>query len=366
MSDSNRFSRLHPDDTARIHRKRSAQTRTRGHAVLERLLMLVFVGVMVLTGLAIYSAYAPSFKRVPNTFAEGVKDDRVNIVVIGIGGDDHPGGGKDLADALMMLSLRPSTGEVAVISIPRDLYVPVGRYGTHRINRAHAIGNQTGYPGAGPGLTTETVETVLEQPVHAYVRIDFAAFKKLIDDVGGVEIDVEEGFYDYLFRDRFEAGLQRMNGDRALRYVRYRYISGSQGSNYARERRQQQVMMALAEKLRSINPTDLPKLMKTARTVSRHTETNLSISQIAWLYRRFSGTSLNSIQMVSLEPLTEPFEVRTISDPGEAVRTLSGDYEEIRDASAQVFSKSASEPPMTAAENAVRTQLFTQAATVSR
>src|SRR6185369_13700207 len=99
----------------------------------EWILFSVLALIVIIGGIALYTQYAPSFKKVPNRVEAGFKADRINIVLIGVGGPTHPGQGKDLADAIMVLSLKPSTRQAALISIPRDLYLRVGRFGVHRL-----------------------------------------------------------------------------------------------------------------------------------------------------------------------------------------------------------------------------------------
>jgi LCP family protein required for cell wall assembly len=330
------FSRLDPEHSGRFKPPSSAEPAKR-HKVLEWTLFGVLAALVTLSALALYSTYSPSFKEVPNLVDDGISTDRVNILLIGIGGDDHPGGGKDLADAILLVSLKPSTKQVAIVSVPRDLYVKIGRYGRHRLNRAHSIGNQSGYPGAGAALTMATVSEIFDQPIHGFVRVDFRAFEKVIDDLGGVDIDVKTGFYDYLFNDRFQPGRQTMNGDRALRYARYRYIIGDEGDNFAREMRQQQVIDGVRAKLRSQQPSDVLRLLGAVKTVSSHTETNLTTSQIVWMYRNFKDVDREQVRQVSLKPYMEIFELRSIADSGEAVRPKTGDYEELRDLADGVF-----------------------------
>ncbi|MCU1245898.1 MAG: putative LytR family transcriptional protein, partial [Acidobacteria bacterium] len=234
-----RYNRLNPDGSGRFEVKAPAGPvkATRSQSMLEYFLFGVFAVLFTLVGVAVYSSYSPKHRLVPNLFDAGMRADRVNILFIGIGGDSHPGGGKDLADSMMLASFKPSTGQVAVVSIPRDLWVKVGRYGTHRLNSAHSIGNDSGYPGAGPGLLGDTIAGIFGQPVHAFVRIDFAAFEKVIDDLGGVDVYVQRSFYDYLFKDGFTKGWHHLDGKRALAFSRYRYVIGSDGDNFARELR---------------------------------------------------------------------------------------------------------------------------------
>jgi polyisoprenyl-teichoic acid--peptidoglycan teichoic acid transferase len=331
------YSRLNPEASGRFQRPAEPLKATRSDSVVEYVLFGVFIVLLTLAGIALYSQYSPSHKLVPNRVAEGEASDRINIVIIGIGGDSHPGGGKDLADAVMLLSLKPSTHQAAIVSVPRDLWVKIGSYGTHRINTAHAIGNDSGYPGEGPGLLADTVARTFGQPVHAFVRIDFKAFEKLIDDVGGVDVDVQRSFYDFLFKDGFTQGMHHFDGKRALAYARYRYIVGPEGDNFAREMRQQQVVQALRDKVRNRGPEFALHLVSIAGTLSNNTETNLTAPQMISLYRQFHSLDPASVRHVSLKPYTEKFFVNNLSDPGEAVRPRSGNYAAIQELTRNVF-----------------------------
>ncbi len=296
-------------------------------------LMVSFAAlVLAILALALYSFFA----RVPNTVDEGLKRDRVNIVLIGIGGDAHPGEGKDLADAIIVLSLKPSTRQVAMISIPRDYYVGVGSLGMRRINTTHAIGAAR-YPGGGPTLVMNSASMILGQPMHAYVRVDFAAFQTIIDQLGGLDIYVHRPFYDFLFKDSFQQGWQHMNGRRALRYARYRYILGAEGNNYARELRQQQVVAAIRDRLRNLSPQQGLRLVGAARAVSHYTSTNLTTRQILQLYSIYRNMEKSKLRYVSLAPFTQPVKSLDPSDPTPAVGPLVGDNREIMSMARDVF-----------------------------
>ncbi|HJW95667.1 MAG TPA: LCP family protein [Thermoanaerobaculia bacterium] len=333
-----RYRRLNPDGSEPYVRPPGVEPKaTRSQHVLEWVLFSVFGILVALAAIALYYAYSPAHSRVPNHFDAGLKQDRINILLVGVGGDSHPGGGKDLADSILFVSLKPSTKQAAVISIPRDLWVRIGTHGAHRINAAHAIGNDGGYPGKGPGLLCDTVSKILNQPIHAFIRIDFAAFEKLIDDLGGIDVFVERGFYDYLFQDGFPRGPQHFDGHRALAYTRYRYVLGPEGDNFARELRQQQVINAVRDRIANRNAADMLKLINAAHALSNKTDTNLTVPQLVTLYRRYHDISRDSIRHVSLKPFSEIFEVTRLADPGQAVRPRTGDYREYQQVAQTVF-----------------------------
>jgi len=295
------------------------------------LLMFGFLAVVLaLAGIAAYSYFSPQWQKVPNRVEAGFKADRINILLIGVGGDTHPGEGKDLADAIMLVSLQPSTRRVALMSLPRDFYLPMDEHGMHRLNAAHAFG--------GPAYLMTIVERTFGQPVHAYARIDFRAFREVIDVIGGVDIYVQRAFYDYLFKDGFRAGWQHMNGARALRYVRYRYVMDSaEGNGFGRDLRQQQVLEAVRDKIAKMPAHDVLKLVNVARSVGNHTDTNLTATQIADLYSLFRNTSRADIRNISLKKYTEVVMVTTPGDTGDAVRPWKNDYTPLRRVAAEAF-----------------------------
>ena len=343
-----RFNRLNPDGSGRFTRLDGDQQggplgppkATRSQSIIEIVLFVVFGGLIILAGIALYTTYSPKHRLVPNLVEAGLHDDRVNILLFGVGGENHPQH-DELADSIMLLSLKPSTQQAALVSIPRDLWVKLGPYGTHRINYAHAAGNSSGYPGEGPGLLADTVSRVFGQPVHAFVRIDFRAFEKIIDALGGIDVNCQRGFYDFLFKDGFARGPHHLDGRRALAYARYRYVIGPEGDNFARELRQQQVINAAREKAQHISPAAVMHLMTALSTLSASTMTNLTTPQMVTLYRRFHDIQPAKIRHVSLKPVTELFEVTRIAEPGEAVRTRTGDDRELQAVEASIFSSEA-------------------------
>ena len=296
-------------------------------------LMFGFVVVLVaIVAIAAYAHFAPAMKEVPNRVSDGWKQDRINIVLIGIGGDTHPGEGKDLADSIIMASLKPSTGQVALISLPRDLYVPMDNgIGMQRLNAAHALGGRMGFKGQGPGFLVHTVEKTLNEPVHAYARIDFLAFEKVIDALGGVDVYVYRPFHDYLFNDGFEKGWHHLSGKRALRYARYRHIKASyEGNNFGRELRQQQVVDAIRDKVRNLDAASVMRLAKLAMNSSDYTSTNLTTPQMVELYSTFKNTQRADVRNVSLKKFTKIIKLTEPHLYGEAVAPPNNDYTKIR------------------------------------
>lgn len=225
---------------------------------------------------------------------KGEDQDRVNILLLGVGGLGHDGG--YLSDTIMVASYKPSTKQVALLSIPRDLTINMQGYGYRKINSADALG-EIQKLGTGPEFASQVVSNVLGIPIDYYVRADFSGFQKLIDDMGGVDIYVENTFDDYRYpikgkelvyplEDRFEhlhfdKGWTHMDGTTALKYVRSRHALGIEGSDFARSRRQQNVMLALKQKVFSVKTLIQPsKIAALINSYQENINTNLQLGEM--------------------------------------------------------------------------------------
>ncbi len=217
----------------------------------------------------------------------GERQDRINILLLGEGGVGH--NGPNLTDTMMLISLKPSTGQVAMISIPRDLYVPIKNFGYNKINSANAFGESSNYPGGGSALAAQTVADLFNQPIHYWARLDFSGFVKIINEVGGVDIYVERSFVDpnYPTADdltqtiSFEKGWQHFDGETALKFSRSRYGSNNEGSDFARAHRQQKVIIALKDKILSFNTLLNPKkIYNIYNLISDNLQTNIAVKDI--------------------------------------------------------------------------------------
>jgi LCP family protein required for cell wall assembly len=256
---------------------------------------------------------------------KGEHDDRVNFLLLGIGGEGHDG--PQLTDTIIFASYQPSSDAIGMLSIPRDMAVPIPDEGWRKVNHANYFGEQK-EPGLGPVLAGEVIGGLLDQEIHYYVRVDFAGFAKLVDDIGGVDIYVDRSFtdesypahgmeyadcgtttdvevavdgddgeatvetvtvptYDCRFESlSFTEGWTHMDGETALKFVRSRHGSNGEGSDFARSRRQQKVIVAVKEKLMSagtlLNPARLSRLMETL-------EDNVATNLTAWELIQLAG-----------------------------------------------------------------------------
>src|SRR5687768_1140192 len=170
---------------------------TKGQKVIEMTLVAVFGFTIALAGVALYATNRPEHQLVPNRVASGLKTDRVNVLLISA--SLRPNGSKTSdvrTESLMLISVQPSTGRTALTSIPVDLWVKVGRYGQRPLHSAYTVGNASGYPGAGTGLTVDTIEQIIDEPIHGYARLSIGDVARIVDQIGGVEVDVKRGVYE--------------------------------------------------------------------------------------------------------------------------------------------------------------------------
>lgn len=209
----------------------------------------------------------------------GERDNRVNILLVAIGGEGHQG--ENLADSVILASLRPLEKDVALLGIPRDLYVkiPSTEFFT-RINAVHAYGeNQR--RGEGLKLLRQKTAEIAGQPVHYVARVDFTAFKRIVDEIGGIDITIPKSFYDYWHKISFPEGTEHMNGERALAYVRARYVEGPEGGDFKRAERTQQVILAIRRHMLSAQTAvDLRALAGILDALRDNVATNFTLSEL--------------------------------------------------------------------------------------
>ncbi|MFI5265704.1 MAG: LCP family protein, partial [Candidatus Levyibacteriota bacterium] len=237
----------------------------------------------------------------------------VNVLLMGIGGGTHDG--PNLTDTIILANLQPDKNRVNLISIPRDLYVDSLN---SKINAAYATGEDNG--NRGILLARSTVEAVTGIHPDYTVVIDFSGFVRLVDTLGGIDVQVQNTLNDHayptegkendlcgisqdaiasfsaqiatgsateadLFPCRFEnlyvpAGLQHMDGALALKFVRSRHALGSEGSDFARSRRQQLVITAVRNKALSLGTLANPvKILQIITILKDSVKTDIPESQ---------------------------------------------------------------------------------------
>jgi LCP family protein required for cell wall assembly len=271
------------------------------YALLALVLVAIVLGALVTRRLyAFGQAISPQSPLSTQTgFMSGAG--RVNVVVLGYGGAGHDGA--YLTDSMMVISLVPGTGATTLISVPRDLWVQVppdsGQYA--KINTAYQDGLDSGYAGMPAGkmaagaLAARKVSDVTGLDVSYWVTLDFAGFRKLVDALGGVTVNVQTAFTArYPSNDdpsidaswkiiHFNTGSQHMDGERAIEYARARYVldPASEGTDFARSVRQQILVRAILSRARQVNAW--PGLAGATDALQGAVYTNLSLADLALL-----------------------------------------------------------------------------------
>ena len=210
-------------------------------------------------------------------------NERVTILLMGIDQRDWESGeGAPRTDSMMLVTLDPVSKTAGMLSIPRDLWVEIPGYGHGRINTAYVLGEQDRLPGGGPELAIKTVEKFMGVPIHYYMQLDFGAFERMVDEIGGVEIDVpEEIEVDPILTPNItlEPGKQTLSGEIALAYARARH---TEGGDFDRSARQQQVALAIRSQILRLNmiPTLVTKAPAIYQELASGIHTNLALDQM--------------------------------------------------------------------------------------
>lgn len=290
----------------------------------------------------------PSFlgflgKIVSQAQLKGESEGRINILLLGVGGKDHPGG--TLADTIQLASINTKTRQVALLSIPRDLRVTIPGVGVDKINYAHAWGEMNPKTGGGPAVIKKVVAEILDQPVHYWVRLDFDGFVKLVDTLGGIDVYVEkpinDPFYpapDMIRYDPFKitAGPHHLDGKTALKYVRSRETT----SDFDRSKRQQQVMGAIKERVLSLNVLANPKKVnEIAKILGEHLKTDLAaweITRVVEIAAR-EVSSYTVITRVLSSGAGEPLVA--VNEAGYYLVPRTGNFKEIQRIAKNIFTE---------------------------
>ena len=244
-------------------------------------------------------------------------DQRINILLLGYGGPGHDG--PYLTDSIMLVSVRPSSHQAILISLPRDLWVkipalPNNRTITGKLNSAYAIGtDHADYPNVrsdwktatgGGDLAAATVSQITGQPVDYWVGVDFKAFRDVVDALSRVRVDVPTTLDDPYFprgettgmmHVHIDAGWQQFDGERALEYARSRETT----SDFDRSRRQQLIMLAVRQRVFSLNA--VPRMLSLLAALQDNVRTNLRLADLRPLADLAGQIKDSDIHRVSID-----------------------------------------------------------------
>lgn len=259
----------------------------------------------------IYKEYSKEMKTEESEFLATTKSltEPFTVLVLGVDSDATNGLDANAAfngDTLMLITFNPKTLTATMLSIPRDMYVPIMNasgqskwYG--KINSSAALGTAS---------TVKTIENITDIDIDYFVKVNFRGVIDLVNTLGGIDVDVEQPDYDYYVshygegrlcesdanRDManlvcMNTGMQHLNGEQALAYARNRH--GFLESDIARNRHQQQIIEALAKQLvKTSSFSDFEKLLD---TISNNIATNMKTSQILSFYQSLKGMLLNAL-----------------------------------------------------------------------
>lgn len=304
-------------------RRRLAQAHARGGRAQRRRrrAWLWLLGVVVVIMFAIGfvgSAMLTVLKGIHNDMSGLVPvprpGERVNVLFLGLDAYIDTSGKVHLdvplskcrsrTDTMILISFDPDAGSAGLISIPRDTRVEIPAPGRSwdKINAAHVYG--------GPLLAMKSVEKLLNIPVHYYVRTNFQGVESVVNILGGIEMNVE---FDMRYSDPLQnleidlkRGLQILDGDKALQYLRYR----NGGGDIGRIQRQQKFIAALLRRVMSFNT--LLRAQALAREAVKYIDTNMTTAEIFDFVRIASQIANPDVEMVTL-----PGTVKNITDAGQ-------------------------------------------------
>lgn len=278
----------HIGESIRRNKKREVKKKK------EKKIILIILALLSLTALFFLLEYFGIFP-----FSSDIMSyDRVNVLIIGC--DEVENHGR--ADTIVFLSISPKKKDVVALSIPRDTRVEIPERGMDKINHAYAFG--------GERLISKTVSSFLDVPIHFYAIADFPGFVHIIDELGGVEIDVEKEMH-YLDKAggveiNLYPGKQILNGEKALQYIRFRY---DKLGDLGRIKRQQKLAMAVIKKMISFD--SITKIPQLSEEVKGYIKTNIEAQDAIALANLFRGINQEKFRFETVQ--SEPVYIKGIS-----------------------------------------------------
>jgi LCP family protein required for cell wall assembly len=238
----------------------------------------------------------------PLPVPEGV----ISIMLLGC--DRLPGQVDWRTDTMIYVRIDPESKIVGMLSIPRDLWVEIPGYGFNRLNTADYLGESTGYPGGGPALLNATLLRNLGLQFDHYVRINFEGFKRIIDILGGIDVDVEcavelwgadpdrPGEWKQI--GYVPAGMQHLDGLTALRYAQCRYNTPV----FDRDLRQQKVLFAVRNRVMKLGiPGLLPRALELLVTMRDMVQTDLGPTGITSLAQLVPDVPVSNVNRANID-----------------------------------------------------------------
>lgn len=276
---------------------------------------------------------------------QGEQEGQINVLLLGMRGNDMPGGGL-LSDTIMLAMVRPQEHKIALVSIPRDLWVTYPGMSTQgKINSVNAFFEEKG-EGKGLEAMKQIVGEITGLPIHYAVTMDFKGFTEMVDKVGGVDVYLDKPFSE---PKQFEgeaaanfslpAGKNHIDGLKSLFFVRARYAS----SDFERAKRQQQVLIALKDKMLSLGTlTDFGKVNGILNVLGDDVRTDMDISEMKKFFELANANQNSQIKQMVIDDSGEEgllYSSKADTPEGKTYILLptGGNYDKIKEAVKKVF-----------------------------
>lgn len=327
-------------------------------------IVLVLFGGLILVSLGIGVRFTQSFhfenrelsllesvRIIGGTFfgkgapLKGESEGRVNILLLGRAGEKYPG--RNLTDTVMLLSLDTKAKRVGLLSLPRDLFAPIPASGfSTKINSLYQIGLNEN---RGVELLRGSIAEITGQDIHYYAMIDFDGFERMIDALGGIQVEVMRDIYDPRYPGKnysyetfeLKKGWQKLDGKTALKYARERHDDPE--GDFGRAKRQQQIMQAVRDKAWSLptllNPFALSGMLE---SLGESVTTDVAPEEISRFIELAETLDTKNIATVVIDAWKKESLLRVSHVESNGVRAFilvprSGTWEEIRDRAKHLF-----------------------------
>lgn len=332
-TETTRIEKSEPTKVSRLRlRRKSSSTRILG--VVGFVALLLVLGWFATTSLLANGGnnlLAGLFSG--GTPLAGESEGRVNMLLLGQPGDPKHDG-PYLTDTIIFASYDTKEKFLHMVSLPRDLWVNVPGYGMSRINAAYQLGVAQGKDGAE--VSVATVEQLLGVDIPYYSRIDFAGFEQIVDELGGITVDVKKDLYDPYYPDKnhgyetleIKAGVHTMDGATALKYVRSRKTT----SDFDRARRQQEVLLAIRDKARSSDLLTTPgKLLEIQSIIKAHFSTNLSPAEMQRIIEIANEVETGKVDNKVIDDASTKLLYATNVDGAFVLKPIGDDYNKLKE-----------------------------------
>ena len=363
---------IYHSQNTRSRRRKPARRR----AVVALILAIVLIGGVLLWNNTNILSFLWNTTVKKQIHLKENAEKRINILLLGVGGGNHDG--PDLTDTIIFASVDPLAKKVTLVSLPRDLWVPSL---SAKVNSAYTYAEEN-QPGNELPYTKKLIGGILGQQIDYAVKIDFSGFVKAVDIAGGLDINVDRSFDDYMYpiagsedsscglsadqiasasaaiasgsasenqsfpcryeHLHFNEGETHMDGETALKYVRSRHALGPEGSDFSRSKRQEKVITAFRSKIFSagtlLNPVKMVNLLTTLQGSIKTDIQQSEYSDFVNLAEEMKGAKISSaiidqgdssenrLGLLINPPISPEYSNAWVLSP----RVGNGDYSEIQ------------------------------------